>query len=103
MDIVQTQRGFSKGSFTDYNSINCSIQESSLATDDCIWLGIDVPRLTVFEDTNMGSAKHSLVESKYIETDLPKNWSVDSRMHLTRQQVSDLLPLLQRFVDTGSL
>ncbi len=94
MDIVQTQRGFSKGSFSDYNSINCSIQESSLATEDCIWLGIDVPRLTVFEDAGMG---------KYIETDLPKNWSVDSRMHLTRQQVSDLLPLLQRFVDTGLL
>ena len=94
MEVLQTQRGFTKGKFTDYNSINCSIQESSLATDDCIWLGIDVPRLTVFEDASMG---------KYIETDLPKNWSVDSRMHLTRQQVSDLLPLLQRFVDTGSL
>lgn len=93
MEIIQTQRGFSKGKFKDQYGLVCSIQESSLATEDCIWLGIDEPKLTVF-DSNMGN---------YVVNDLPKNWRVDSRMHLTRKQVSDLLPLLQGFVDTGSL
>ena len=62
--------------------------------DDFIWLGIDKPKLTVFENENMG---------KYIETVLPKTWMVDSRMHLSREQVAELLPILQKFVDTGEL
>jgi hypothetical protein len=28
---------------------------------------------------------------------------VDSRMHLSREQVAELLPILQKFVDTGEL
>ncbi len=62
--------------------------------DDNIWLGIDKPKLTVFEDENMG---------KYIETVIPKTWMVDSRMHLSRKQVAELLPILQKFVETGEL
>jgi len=50
--------------------------------------------LTVFENEDMG---------KYIETVLPKTWMVDSRMHLSREQVAELLPILQKFVDTGEL
>ncbi len=40
---------------------------------------------------------------KYIETTVPKNWMINSRMHLTRDQVAELLPHLQRFVETGEL
>ena len=43
------------------------------------------------------------VKVKYIITDMPANFDVDSRMHLTQDQVKALLPLLQKFAETGEL
>lgn len=94
MEVTPNGRGFETATFKDQRGNECKIQKSSLATDECIWLGIMNPQLTVFEDENMG---------KYINTTLPKNWMVESEMHLTREQVKELLPLLQNFVETGDL
>lgn len=94
LKVKQTNRGFDYTKFKDKYGHQCSLQKSSIATEDCIWLGIDNPKLTVFEDENMG---------KYLVTDLPSNWTVDSRMHLTQQQVKELLPYLQKFAETGEL
>jgi len=94
MKLKKTQRGFEIGKFTDTYGEKCSIQKSSIATIDAIWLGIDNPKLTVFENEQMG---------KYLEIDMPKNFSVSSRMHLNRKQVAKLLPILQKFVETGEL
>lgn len=68
MKTEKTQRGFSIVNFTDLYGAECSLQKSSLATEDAIWLGVDT-----------------------------------ARMHLTQEQVSELLPLLQKFVNTGEL
>lgn len=42
MKTTKTQRGFSRIEFEDFYSSKCSIQKSSLADDDCIWIGEDV-------------------------------------------------------------
>ena len=68
MNLETTNRGFVIGRFTDIYGEKCSIQKSSLATDDAIWLGVD------------------------------KN-----RMHLNKEQIAKLLPVLQKFVETGDL
>jgi hypothetical protein len=68
IEIKKTERGFKKGDFTDAYGEKCSIQESSLAEEDCVWLGIN-----------------------------------NSRMHLTKSQVKELLPLLKHFAKTGEL
>lgn len=34
-----TIRGFVRGEFTDQYGMSCSVQASSLADEDCIWLG----------------------------------------------------------------
>ncbi len=94
MDLSRTQRGFNIGKFKDRYCNQCSIQESSLATEKAIWLGIDNPKLTVFENETKG---------KYLITDMPTNFSVESRMHLTQDQVKELLPFLQKFAETGEL
>ena len=94
MKIKKTQRGFGIVNSKDQHGTECSIQKSSSAMDDFIWLGIDNPKLTVFKDESMG---------QYLETTLPKTWMVDSRMHLSREQVAELLPILQKFVETGEL
>lgn len=68
----ETERGFKIGEFYDRNSMPCTIQKSSLATEDCIWLGRN------------GSGVDSF-----------------ARMHLTREQVADILPALIGFSHTG--
>ena len=92
--MEKTERGFSINEFTDSYGESCSIQKSSAAMEDLIWLGIDNPKLTIFEDENMG---------KYLITDMPKTFSVSTRMHLNQEQVKYLLPMLQKFVETGEL
>lgn len=79
MKLKRTDRGFDHAAFVDRYGANCSIQKSSIATEDCIWLGIDDP------------PKFHLGE-----------W-LSGRMHLTRKHVKALLPLLQLFVETGEL
>lgn len=94
MKLKKTQRGFTIGEFTDVYGEKCSIQKSSLATEDAIWLGVDSPKLTIFENEQMG---------RYITTEMPKTFSVSSRMHLTQKQVKELLPYLIHFAETGHL
>ena len=79
----QTQRGFAIKRFKDRYGCNCSIQKSSLATEDAIWFGID-------------AAFPSAAET--VSGTIPER-----RMHLTQEMVAELLPLLQHFVETGEL
>ena len=76
MKLKKNGRGFAVAEFVDRYGQECSIQKSSIATEDCVWLGVDV--------------------------DMQRQ-EVRARMHLTRQQVKKLLPLLQRFAETGEL
>ncbi len=68
MKLFCTERGFARANFVDRYREQCSIQESSLATERCIWLGCD-----------------------------------SNRMHLTQEMATELIPLLEHFVCTGSL
>ena len=69
----KTPRGFSRATFIDRYNSHCSIQKSSIAGEDCIWLGTD----TSTDGT--------------------------SRMHLTQEMVKALLPALMEFAYTGEL
>jgi hypothetical protein len=80
--IKLNQRGFAFLSFMDRYKQVCSLQKSSIATEDCIWLGVDI-----------GIPKELGGDGE----------KVNARMHLTRKQVKELLPYLQRFVETGEL
>jgi len=75
MKLTKTERGFPVDRFTDRYGSECSIQKSSLAFEDCIWLGVD-------EDFKGCEGV---------------------RMHLTREMVAELLPYLNQFVKTGEL
>ena len=98
MKKEETNRGFSILRFVDRYGEKCSLQESSLANESCIWLGID--NVTIKEE-----GWHPLYPARVRE--LPEeqcaNLSTFGRMHLTREQVAELLPHLQRFVETGEL
>jgi len=93
IEMKRNQRGFVLGEFVDRYGVPCSIQESSLATEAAIWLGSDdaVPLQCVY-----GKGWQPV-------PNMPDEYIVHTRMHLTVEQVKALLPLLHYFVDTGQL
>ncbi len=105
--MKKTQRGFAVGHFTDRYDHECSIQKSSLAFEDCIWLGLDNanPQIMSRDAIRMGLRKQTFDENDngWVKYEIPKEVSLNTRMHLTRKQVKELLPLLQKFVETGEL
>lgn len=68
-------RGFLRSTFEDIYGATCSIQDSSLATRAAIWLG----------------------QQRCEKCDAP------CRMHLSQELAAGLIPMLQRFVETGSI
>ena len=62
-----------------------------------LWLGVDEPRVRMLASaTDEGG-------TGWVNVPLPSGAMVAGRMHLTREQVSVLLPLLQAFVATGEI
>ena len=87
-----TQRGFGRIDFVDRYSQSCSIQESSLASERAIWFGVNdaVPQVLV---SGQGWTK----------VEFPEGTLFSTRMHLTQEQINELLPILQYFADHGEL
>lgn len=94
MENNKTDRGFTSITFEDSYGESCSIQQSSSADEPKIWLGIDNPKLVVFENESRGA---------YQKIDMPRQFMVSTSMHLTVDQVKELLPHLIRFSETGEL
>lgn len=78
MNIYKTERGFRRADFEDQNGKACSIQESSVATDDLLWLGCD--------EGLHGAEGHCL-----------------ARMHLSRSEAGALASMLRHFELHGYL
>jgi hypothetical protein len=72
-------RGFLRADFKDRNGEDCSIQQSSIATEECIWLG-----------QNEGTHHHVTGDCM-------------ARMHLNRKMAREIGLALLRFADTGEL
>lgn len=95
--MEHTERGFAYINFKDAYGTECNIQKSSLATEDAIWIGAKDIGLKKFipyqgwQDVEIKSDPHGI------------SYVANNRMHLTRDDVAALLPILQRFVETGDL
>lgn len=50
LSVGQTERGFAFGKFKDRYGVECSLQKSSLATEDCIWLGVHENRMHLTQE-----------------------------------------------------
>jgi hypothetical protein len=94
-----TPRKFAYRDFVDHNGVKCSIQKSSLAFIDCIWLGADDLGL-VKRIPQPGFAWEKVDLNKLFDG---YEWIANTRMHLDRKQVKKLIPILQKFVDTGEI
>ena len=103
MKMSKTQRGFAVGTFEDRYGHGCSIQKSSLAFEDCIWLGIDDPNPQIMASQAADYGIQTSETTGWVPYPIPKVVSINTRMHLTRDQVAELLPILEYFVEHGEL
>lgn len=103
MELRKTERGFEIGEFTDRYGQRCSIQKSSLATEDAIWFGLDDadPQIMASDAIRLGIPTEE--NCGWIKFEIPKEVLISTRMHLTQDMVKELLPILQRFAETGEL
>lgn len=75
--------------------------------EDCIWLGLNDadPKIMSIDATRMGLRERTFDErdNGWVSFEIPKEVSLNTRMHLTQEMVAELIIHLQRFVDTGEL
>lgn len=92
-----THRGFSICEFEDFNGHKCSLQKSSLATQDAIWLG------PAKAEPKILASQTSAGGTGWVPYKLPDEVLLTTRMHLDRKGAAKLLIKLTRFVLTGSI
>lgn len=94
MKKSKTSRGFGLIEFRDRNNIECSVQKSSIATENCIWLGCDDADPRYFDPYS---------DCTWKKLEVPNDTVFNTRMHLNQKQVKKLLPILQKFIETGQI
>ncbi len=105
----KTNRGFRKGEFVDQYNHVCTIQKSSAAMYDAIWLGIKDanPEIMVSDAIKMGilDADKRTGEDRngWMPYPVPPQVLMHTDMHLSQEHVLRLLPILLKFAATGEL
>lgn len=103
MKRTKTARGFDLIKFTDRYGAKCSIQKSSLASEHAIWLGVDDAEPKVMASKASQFNINTDETSGWIPYPIPEDVLLTTRMHLTINEVRKLIPILQKFVETGEI
>lgn len=96
MNRSKTIRGFDIINFIDSKGVECSIQKSSQADDDYIWLGANKIGLKRFI-AGRGWEDIELTQNSY------ENYIANNRIHINREQAREIVEALQVFIETGDL
>ena len=101
MNKHTTTRGFAYYEFKDSGGNKCTLQKSS-AIENKIWLGCSDIGLQGF--IPCGDPSWIDITEKEIKEKFQVNSLVSNvRMHLSQETAKELIPILQRFVDTGEI
>jgi hypothetical protein len=114
LDFVNTKtvNGFDNVLFKDFYDAKCSLQISSIATDDCIWLGIDDanPQIMTKDAIKFGliseeESPHNCYGEPcgWIPFRIPKEVFCTTRMHLNKEQCFQLAQKLLQFAYSGKI
>ena len=102
---TETQRGFIKLLFKDsYNKL-CSLQESSNAEDNYIWLGIEDadPLIMTSDAIKVGLVSNKDISNGWMNYSIPKEVLLTTRMHLNKEQATILGLKLLHFGASGDI
>ncbi len=98
-----TPRGFTVVEFVDFYGHTCTLQKSSLATEDAIWLGVEEAEPKILASQAAAHGVKTDETTGWVPYPVPEEVMMTTRMHLTREQVKELLPYLTRFLATGDI
>lgn len=92
-----TERGFAIVQFNDQYGTKCSLQKSSLATEDSVWLGVDDPEPKILASKMIQNG------IGWMPFPIPDGVHLTTRMHLNRDQAREIAEALLVFANTGEL
>ena len=101
--MTKTERGFPLGKFEDLYSQKCSIQQSSLATENALWLGLDDAEPRVMASKAAENGVETKKTTGWVDYPIPKDVLLSTRMHLSVSDVEKLVEELQHWLKTGEL
>jgi len=98
MEKTTTQRGFDITNFKDLYDNDCSLQESSLATQAAIWLGISRPTPKIMASQAKQFGVETDETTGWVEYPIPEEVLISTRMHLSVDLAKELITELETFV-----
>lgn len=99
----KTVQGFSVSEFFDDNGQECSIQKSSSALEDKVWLGVNDPKPEILHSDAWLLGVKTDATSGWVDYPISPKVHMTTRMHLTRQQAAALAKKLMDFADSGEI
>ena len=103
LHLSVNSRGFTTVGFLDRYNEPCILQQSSLATEPAIWFGLHSCQPKILASMAKALGVETDQTTGWVPYPIPEAVSLTTRMHLTQNQVKELLPILQHFAETGEL
>lgn len=103
----RTNRGFRIVEFKDLSGVACSLQASSLAIYttpgiSAVWLGCDDANPQIEANKASAAGVKTDVTAGWVPYPIPEEVLLNTRMHLTREQVSALVNHLVSWLERGT-
>lgn len=98
-----TNRGFDIVEFIDGYNHECSIEESSVAGEKWIWLGLEDPNPQIMCKDAVEMGVEPEKDCGWQKYDLPRQVNIWTKMHLNQEQVKAMLPYLINFAKKGEI
>lgn len=104
LELGKTSRGFGKGTFADAKKQECSIQDSSLATEAAIWFGVEDANPQILVGDTLQPVPPPV---KPIPISgwpgLTHDILINTRMHLTIRMTKTLIRNFEKYLATGTV
>jgi hypothetical protein len=100
-----TERGFQAVEFSDSYGVSSSLQESSAADSQHLWLGPNDgnPQILASDARRLGLRPANDATTGWVPYAVPKEVLLATRMHLGREQVQGLVNHLTHWLEHGTL
>lgn len=103
MNELRDCRGFKVIEFHDYYDAHCTVQQSSLADDECVWVGRSCADPKILASKAGANGVQTDETTGWVPFPVPEDVLLHTRMHLTRQQAGELADVLKWFSETGEV